>query len=50
MTLILSDHKTLKPLYLPLQEIDCSGCLSPELASNLGGSVTTDIVTHCVGK
>ena len=29
---------------------NCSGCLSPELASNLGGSVTTDSVTHCLGK
>ena len=27
---------------------DCSFCLSPELASNLGP--TTDSVTHCVGK
>ena len=27
---------------------DCSACVSPELANTLG--VTTDIVTHCVGK
>jgi hypothetical protein len=27
---------------------DCSACVSPELASTLG--VTTDTVTHCVGK
>ena len=27
---------------------DCSACVSPELASSLG--ITTDTVTHCVGK
>ena len=29
---------------------DCSACLSLELASSLRGSVTTDSITHCVGK
>ena len=27
---------------------DCSACLSPQLANNVGA--TTDSVTHCVGK
>ena len=29
---------------------DCSACVSPELATNSLGGVTTDGVTHCVGK